>query len=117
FLPAAASAVKILITAGLARELGGGRFAQALAALCCLCAPGLLALDHFLNVNSFESLIWPGLAWIVVRIVRTGNPKLWIWFGVLAGIGLETKHSALIFGFALVAGLAISPARRNLASL
>jgi 4-amino-4-deoxy-L-arabinose transferase-like glycosyltransferase len=115
-LPAMAGAVKILLTAGLTHELGGGRFAQALAALCCLTAPGFLALDHFLNVNSFEALVWIGLAWLLVRIIRTGNSKLWLWFGVLAGVGLETKHSVLLFGFALVAGLAISPARRRLAS-
>jgi hypothetical protein len=116
FLPALAAAVKIVITAAITRELGGGRFAQALAALCVLCAPGFLALDHILNVNSFEALIWPGLAWIVIRIIRTGETKLWLWFGVLAGIGLETKHSVLLFGFALVAGLVISPARRCLAN-
>ena len=53
FLPAVAGAVKVLLTAVIARELGGGRFAQVLAALCFLLAPGLLAIDHFLNVNSF----------------------------------------------------------------
>ena len=115
-LPALAAAVKVLLAAGIARELGGGRFAQSLAALCCLTAPGFLALDHFLNVNSFEAIVWIGLAWLLVRMVRTGNDKLWIWFGVLSGIGLETKHSVLLFGFALVVGLALSPARKLLAS-
>jgi hypothetical protein len=115
-LPAIASAVKIMLAAGIARELGGGRFAQALAALCCLAAPGFLALDHFLNVNSFEALVWTGLAWLLIRIVRTGDQGLWLWFGVLAGIGLETKHSVLLFGFSLIAGLMLTPARKHLAS-
>ncbi len=113
-LPALAGALKVLLTAMIARELGGGRFAQTLAALCILAAPGILALDHFLNVNSFEAVVWIGLALLVTRIVRTGDDRLWLWFGVLAGIGLETKHSVLLFGFALVAGLALSPARRVL---
>ncbi len=56
-LPAVAGAAKVVLTAGIACELGGGRFAQGLAALCFLVAPGFLALDHFLNVNSFEAVV------------------------------------------------------------
>ena len=113
-LPALAGAAKVILTAMIARELGGGRFAQAFAALCCLLAPGFLALDHFLNVNSFEPLIWMGCALLVIRIIKTGNEKLWLWFGVVAGLGLEMKHSMLIFGFALVAGLLLTPQRKVL---
>jgi hypothetical protein len=113
---ALAGAGLVLLGAAIARELGGGRFAQGFAALCVLLAPGYLALDHFLNVNAFEPLCWMGCALLVVRIVNTGNEKLWLWFGLLAGLGLETKHSMLIFGFALVTGLALTPERRHLFS-
>ena len=113
-LPAFAGAVKIVLTALIARELGGGRFAQSLAALCCLLAPGMLALDHFLNVNSFEPIFWLVCALTVIRIIRTGYDKLWIWFGLTAGIGLENKHSMLIFGFALIAGLLLTRERKHL---
>src|SRR5262245_57100473 len=115
-LPALAGAAKVVLTAMIARELGGGRFAQALGALCFLTAPGLLALDHFLNVNSFEPLIWMGCVLLILRIIRTGNEKLWLCFGLLSGIGLETKHSMLLFGFALIAGVALTPARKYLAN-
>jgi Dolichyl-phosphate-mannose-protein mannosyltransferase len=114
--PALAGAGLVLLTAAIARELGGGRFAQAFAALCVVLAPGFLALDHFLNVNAFEPLCWMGCALLVIRIVNTGDEKLWLWFGLLAGLGLETKHSMLIFGFALVAGLALTPQRKHLFS-
>ncbi len=114
--PALAGAALVLLAGRLARELGGGRFAQGLAALCVLLAPGFLALDHFLNVNAFEPLCWMGCALILIRILRTGNEKLWLWFGMVAGIGLETKHSMLIFGFALVAGLLLTPERKHLFS-
>ena len=116
-LPAAlAGAGLVLLAALLAREMGGGRFAQALAALCVALAPGYMALDHFLSMNAFEPLFWMGCAFLVLRIIRTGNAKLWLWFGVLAGIGLENKHSMLIFGFGLVAGLALTRERRWLRS-
>jgi len=112
--PALAGAGLVLLAGAIARELGGGRFAQGLAALCVLLAPGYLILDHILNVNAFEPLLWMGCALLLVRLINTGNERLWIWFGLLAGIGLQTKHSMLIFGFALVAGLALSPQRKLL---
>jgi hypothetical protein len=49
-----------------------------------------------------------------VRVINTGNERLWVWFGLLAGIGLETKHSMLIFGFALIAGMALTEQRKHL---
>ena len=81
-----------------------------------LLAPGFLALDHFLSMNAFEPLFWMGCAYLVIRIIRTGNAKLWLWFGVLAGVGLENKHSMLIFGFGIVAGLVLTRERRWLRS-
>ena len=116
-LPAAlAGAATVLLTGLLARELGGGRFAQGLAALCFLLAPGVLAIDHFLSMNAFEPLLWMGCALVVIRIVRSGNSRLWIWIGLLAGIGLENKHSMLIFGFGLIAGLLLTRERRILST-
>lgn len=114
--PALAGAGLVLLAGAIARELGGRRFAQGLAALCVLLAPGILALDHFLNVNAFEPLCWMGCALLLIRIVNTGNEKLWLYFGLVAGLGLETKHSMLIFGFALVAGLVLTPQRKYLFS-
>jgi hypothetical protein len=116
-LPAAlGGAAMVVLTGMLARDLGGRRFAQGMAALCVLLAPGILAVDHFLSMNAFEPLFWMGCALLVIRIIRTGDSRLWLWFGALAGIGLENKHSMLIFGFGLIAGLVLTRERRILAS-
>ncbi len=115
-LPAIAGAATVVLTGALARELGGGRLAQALAALCVLLAPGVLAFDHLFTMNAFEPLFWMGCAYLVIRIVRTGNGKLWLWFGALAGLGLENKHSMLIFGFGVALGLVLTRQRRWLRS-
>ena len=107
-LPALAGASVVFLTGVLAHELGGGRFAQALAAIAALFAPGFLAFDSFLSMNAFEPLFWLLCAWIAVRIVKGATPKLWLAFGALSGVGLENKHSMLVFGFAIVAGLLLS---------
>lgn len=110
-LPAIAGAATVLLTGLIARELGGRRFAQALAAMTVLLAPGFLAIDSFLSMNAFEPLFWMGCAYLLIRIIKSGKQKLWLWFGGLAGIGLENKHSMLIFGFGIVAGLLLTPQR------
>ena len=103
-----AGAAEILLTGLIARELGGGRFAQFLSALCVLVAPGILGVDHFFSMNSFEPLFWIGCACLLTRMVRTGDTRLWLWFGLVAGLGLENKYSMGLFGFALLAGLLLS---------
>jgi 4-amino-4-deoxy-L-arabinose transferase-like glycosyltransferase len=116
FLPAVAGAAEVALTAILTRELGGKRFAQGLAATAALVAPGILASDNLLSMNAFEPLFWMGCAYVLIRIIKTGNPKLWIWFGVLSGFGLENKHSMLIFGAGIVVGLLLTPQRRSFTS-
>jgi len=115
-LPAVAGAGEVALTGLMARDLGGGRYAQAVAALAVLAAPGILGIDGFLSMNAFEHLFWLACAWLVVRMVNTGERKLWLWFGVVAGIGLENKYSMLLFGAGIVLGLLLTRERRLLAS-
>ncbi len=114
--PAAAAAGLVVLTGAIVRLLGGGRFAQALAALAVLLAPFNLSFGSYLSMNSIEPLLWMGCALILIRMVQTGELGLWLWFGVLAGIGLENKDTMLLFGFAMIAGLMLTPERRLLAT-
>jgi hypothetical protein len=106
--PAIIGAAVVYLTGRLTRDLGGGLFAQFLAATAILLAPAYLAFDSFFSMNAFEPLFWLLCAWIAIRIVKGASPKLWLAFGAVAGIGLENKHSMLVFGFALVVGLLLS---------
>ncbi len=115
-LPSLAGAGLVLLTGAIVRELGGKRLAQALAALAVMVAPVYLLFCSYLSMNSIEPLIWMGCALLVIRMIRTGNTRLWLWFGLLSGLGLLNKHSMLVFGFALVAGLLLTPSRRLVAS-
>ncbi len=112
FLPALAGAAMVWLTAMLARELGGGRFAQGLAALSIALAGIYVIMAHLLTMNVFEPLFWMGCAWVVIRVIKTGRQKLWLYFGVLAGLGLENKYSMALFGFAIVVGLLLTAERK-----
>jgi len=114
-LPAALAGAATAIVAGLlAHELGAKRFGQGLAALAVLVATIYLPLQHILSMNAWEPLLWAGVALFVVRGVDRGRTREWMYAGVLAGIALQNKHSMLFFGFALVVGFVLSPARRTL---
>jgi dolichyl-phosphate-mannose-protein mannosyltransferase len=114
--PAIAGAALVWLTGKVAREMGAGRFAQALAALAILPVPVYLTLDHWLTMNAFEPLIWMGCLWLVLRAINTGRPRYWLWFGVLAGVGFETKYSIAFLLLGIVIGLLFSPERRFLRS-
>jgi hypothetical protein len=115
-LPVLAGAAVVFLTGLLARELGGGRFAQFLAATAMLFVPAYLAFDSFFSMNAFEPVFWLLCAWIAVRIVHGASPRLWVAFGAVAGLGLENKHTMLVFGFAIVAGLVLAGELRQFRS-
>lgn len=115
-LPAISGAAKIVLTGLIARELGARRFGMALSALATFCALIYWPLDHLFTMNTFEPLIWMGCALLVARIAKTGDQKLWLWFGLLAGIGLETKYSMALFGFGIAVGLLLTPERKAFTS-
>jgi dolichyl-phosphate-mannose-protein mannosyltransferase len=115
FLPAVAGGVTVWLAGKMARSFGGGAFGQALAALAVLIAPGYLAFFHLLTMNAFEPVIWTLCALIVLRIIQTGDQKLWLWFGLAAGIGVENKYGMVFFGLGILTGLLLTRERRALA--
>jgi hypothetical protein len=112
-IPALAGTVLIGISIFIARELGGGRFAQLLTAILVLLAPGLLAEDNLLTMNAFEPVYWMACILVLARLLRTGDSSLWLWFGLLAGVALENKHSTLFFGLSVVVALLLTRNRRE----
>src|SRR6267143_3734919 len=100
-LPAVAGAATVWLTGKLAREMDGGVFAQALAALAVMAAPIYLLMHHWLTMNAFEPLIWLGCAWCIVRAINQGDPRYWLWFGVLLGLGMENKYTTAFFALAI----------------
>ena len=115
-LPALAGAAVVVLTGLMARELGGGRFAQGLAALAVLVAPNFLVFGTFISMDAFGQLFWVSAAYVLLLILKRNEPHLWLLFGLFAGLGLLTKLTILSFGFAVLVALLLTPARRHLRS-
>jgi hypothetical protein len=112
FIPAVASSLLVVQTALLAREFGGRRFALLLSAIAVLIAPQYLSNGSLLGTNCLEPNLWLGCAYFAVLAIKRDDPRYWLWFGVVAGIGLEEKYSIALFGFGIVVGLLLTPQRR-----
>ncbi len=114
-LPSAlAGAALALLTGLLARDFGGGRFAMGLAAASSALAFVYVVVHYVFTMNAYEPLFWTGCAFLVVRIARTGDQRLWLWFGLVAGLGLQNKYSMGVYAFGLVVGVLLTPERRAL---
>jgi len=115
-LPIITGAAVVWLTGKLAREMGGGRFAQGMAALAVLVVPIYLVAHTWLTDNVFEQLLWMACIWLVVRAINTGDARYWFWFGVLAGLGFENKYSIAFLLLGLLAGVLLTPHRHFLKS-
>lgn len=111
FLPALSISVVVVLTAMIAREFGGRRFALGLSAVSILVAPVYLSAGSLLTTNSLEPLLWMGCAYFAILAIKR-DPRYWMLFGVSAGLGLEEKYSIAIFGAAIVLALLLTKHRR-----
>lgn len=109
-------AIVIFVSGLMARDLGGNRLAQITTAL----SVGLSGLPIFeateFQYTSFAYLWWVLVCWIVIRLLKTEEPRWWIAIGVAIGVGLLTKYAIVFYIGGLLVGLALTQARRNFAS-
>ena len=110
--PALAAWATVVVAGLMAREFGGGRRAQLLAAIATATMPVVLGGDHLFGPTAFDILAWAALALVVVRIGRTGDVRWWLAGGLVLGLGLANKHSVGFFAVALVIGIFLSGGRR-----
>jgi hypothetical protein len=104
----------ILLTGLMARLLGGSGWVQGLAALGSATSLVLLALGSQYTYDVFDAFWWTLAATILILLLRAEEPRRWLQFGVVAGLGLLTKETILFWGFALVVGLLLTRHRRLL---
>lgn len=109
--PALAGALSVFLAGLIVKELGGGRFARLFAALCVLLAPLHLGINSYYSMNSFDILVWTAAAYLLVIWINRRDPRMWLWLGILMGLGLQNKISVLWLGFGLACGLLVSENR------
>ncbi len=116
FFAALAQSVTMVLAGLTARELGGGRWAQMVAALAVAVSPVSMAWGHRLQYVSFDFL-WGVLAvYFVIRLLETGNGRWWMALGAAVGLGLMTRYTMAWLVAGLAVGFLLTPARKMLMS-
>jgi 4-amino-4-deoxy-L-arabinose transferase-like glycosyltransferase len=114
FFPALAQAMALVLAGLMARELGGRRPAQVVAALAATVAPMALASGALLQYVAFDYLWWVLIAYFLIRLLRTDDPRWWLAVGASIGLGMMTKYTMIFLVAGVVAGLLLTDARRYL---
>ena len=114
FFAAVAEAIAVVLTGLMAREMGGRRGAQFVAAAVAI--PFCLAGGALMQYVSFDYLFWVLTAYFVVKLLNTEDPRWWIAIGACIGLGLETKYTMGFFAIGIVAAVVLTDARRYLKS-
>jgi hypothetical protein len=107
-----AQALAIVVTGWMAWELGGGRLAQITSALV-VATSGLPVFEGTeFQYSTFDYLWWVLIAYFVIRLLKTENPRWWLAIGAAIGVGLMTKYTICFFIAGVLAGMLLTGARR-----
>ena len=114
--PAIASgAISGLIAALIARDLGGKKLAQVLAATMVVVSGTYLVVTHLYSMNSLDVLFWALAAWVWVGLGRTKKAWLWLVLGALMGLAILNKLSGLWLLSGIAVATLFTERRRDLA--
>ena len=112
--PSLAGSLMVVLAALIAYELGGGRAARLLAAVGAATSLVLLGANWLFQTVTFDQVVWLSSFWILARLVRTGDRRLWLALGAMLGIGLETKYTVVALMVGIVVGTLATRLRRDL---
>jgi hypothetical protein len=113
-LPALVGALTVVLVCLIARELGGGLFAVGLSALAFMVAPFWLIQNSFFGYDTFDQAFLAGFLYLLVRLLRTENRRLWLALGLVAGLACLTKTTILFLGPGFALALLVSKRRVDL---
>ena len=105
--PELATAVTVVLGGLIAREFGGRDVAQAIAAAA-VAVSGAMYAGHLLSTETFDLLFWVALLWLLVRLLRTRDERLWLPIGIVTGVALENKNLVLMLVAAVVVAAVIA---------
>ncbi|WP_327118352.1 glycosyltransferase family 39 protein [Nocardia sp. NBC_01730] len=97
----------VVITAQIAREFGGTRAAQVLAAAAYATSPFLLVQGDQLATNTIDTALWVVVSWLVIRWVRTRHDGLLLGAAVVTALDMQVKWLIPFFWIALALGVAM----------
>ncbi|MEV6214008.1 glycosyltransferase family 39 protein [Nocardia sp. NPDC051833] len=116
-LPAIAAATFVVVCAGLlAKELGGGRGARALAAAAVASAAMAQAAGHLFGTTVFDLAAWSLICLLVLKLLRGADPRWWLAVGAAVGFGVQNKVLIVVPVGALALAVLLTDQRKVFAT-
>jgi len=109
-----AGAATVYLAGRLAARISGNGAAATVAAVAASSCLLLAGTSHHLSLNAFEPLLVLAMGSVLLRLAQGGDPRLWVAAGGLAGLAVFMKYTAAPLSLALLAGIAVTTARRAL---
>ncbi|HTP09182.1 MAG TPA: glycosyltransferase family 39 protein [Anaerolineae bacterium] len=107
----------VIILAGLmARDMGGKRGAQVMAAIATFIAPVALTAGTLIQYMAFDYVWWVLMAFFTVRLLATDDARYWLGIGASIGLGMQTKFTIAFWVIGLIVAVLLTPARKYLRS-
>ncbi|WP_128378052.1 ArnT family glycosyltransferase [Streptomyces cavernae] len=106
--------LSVVVAALLARELGGPRRVQVVAAGLVGLGGQALGTGHMASTATFDLPMWLVICWLVLRLLRTGDGRWWLAIGAAVGAGMLNKYLVLLLAVVLFAAVAAVGPRRVL---
>ncbi|MGA2268966.1 MAG: glycosyltransferase family 39 protein [Bryobacteraceae bacterium] len=116
FFAALAQTAALVLSGLMARQLGGGRAAQIVAAVAVAIGPVPLTAGALFQYVSFDYLWWVLIAYLVIRLLKSEDARWWLAVGAVIGLGMMTKYTMVFLVAGVIAGVLLTPTRRYLRS-
>ena len=116
FFSGLAQGAALVLTGLIARELGGKRWSVIVAGLAVWIAPLSFIQGTLFQYVSFDYLWWVLIAYCMVRLLKSRDPRWWLAIGAVIGIGMMTKSTMAVFVIGIVGAVLLTPARCYLRS-
>lgn len=107
----------VMVFAGLmAKELGGSRRAQILAAFGTGIGMFTLIQGALFQYVAFDFLWVVLLAYFTIRLLKTDNPRWWLAIGAVIGLGMMTRYTMGVHVIGLILAVLLTQTRKHLKS-
>ncbi len=111
-----AEGIMLLLTGLMIRDLDGNRWAQILGAVAVSTTPNSIIQGGLFQYETFDYVCWVLLAFTVIRLLKTENPRWWLAIGAAIGLGLMTKYTIAFLAVGMIAGVFVTHNRDYLKS-
>jgi 4-amino-4-deoxy-L-arabinose transferase-like glycosyltransferase len=76
----------------------------------------VIHLGGRLDYVAFDYLWWVLASYLIIRLLKSDDPRWWLAIGVVIGLGMMTKYTMAFFVAGIVGGVLLTSARRFLTS-